>query len=208
MPVWEKVVLYGILIAVLCVGVDELHKYDARVDAAVKLTATAKASQATVDKQVTVTDTQATENLKKQNTVLQAQLAAAKTVAQQVALINKEDGTHLAVQTPVSLDTTETQPPKPENPSTPMVVIPSSELPDIAKQAIDFKEAENQIAANQIILTEDKAQIEARDNTIKDQSAEITTLKGGSKLKRFLTATKHVLIGVGIGIAVDRIIQK
>ena len=75
-------------------------------------------------------------------------------------------------------------------------------------KTIDFKEAQNQVATDQLVIAAKDQQIEARDTTIKDQGQEITALKGGSHWKRFWTATKHVAIGVAIGIAVDEAAKK
>jgi hypothetical protein len=78
----------------------------------------------------------------------------------------------------------------------------------IAKQTVDFQEAENQVAADQLVIKSQDLQLTARDTTIADQNKEITILKGGSHWKRFWAATKHVAIGVAIGVAVDEAVRK
>jgi hypothetical protein len=194
-------ILYPALGAVVLLLLWAWHDTQVRDAALVQAVATAKTSQATADKQATGDIAQATQNLQKQNTDLQNSLQKAKTTAQQIALINQQAGTHLQVQA---------QPPTPQatDPSQPSVVITPVDVQTIAKQTVDFKEAQNQVAADKIVIASKDVQIEARDTTIAAQTKEITTLKGGSHLKRFLTATKHIVIGAVIGVAIDEVVRK
>ncbi len=205
-------ILYPVLAAVVLLLVWLWHDTQVRDAALIQTVASAKATQATVDKQANADISQANQDLQKQNADLQASLQKAKTTAQQVALINQQAGTHLQVQ-PVAPSADH----QADNPSQstplfglmqPVMTFSPEDVQSIAKQTIDFKEAQNQGATDQLVIAAKDQQIEARDTTIKDQGQEITALKGGSHWKRFWTATKHVAIGVAIGIAVDEAVKK
>jgi hypothetical protein len=195
---------YPLLVGGLVFGLWLWHDTAIKDQASVVAVATAKTTQATTDKQVTSADSTAQDTLKQQNAVLQAQLTAAKTLSQQIAFVNTQLNTHIS-QTPgpnpSSTDSVLTT-------QVPTVTIPASEIPEIAKQAVDFKEAQNQVAADQIQIAGDKEQIASRDNTIKADDSEITTLKGGSHFKRFLKGAEHVAIGVGVGVVVGYALHK
>ena len=199
-------ILYPVLAAVVLLLVWLWHDTQVRDAALIQTVASAKVTQAAVDKQANATITQTNQDLQKQNADLQASLQKAKTTAQQVALINQQAGTHLQVQ-PVA-PSTDHQADNPSQSTQPVVTVSPEDVQSIAKQTIDFKEAQNQVAIDQLVIAAKDQQIEARDTTIKDQGQEITALKGGSHWKRFWTATKHVAIGVAIGIAVDEAVKK
>jgi hypothetical protein len=178
------------------------HNTKVKDAAAAQVVTVAKATQASTDKQATTTINQTEATLQQQNKVLKGQLAAAKTTAQQVALLNQEAGTKVEVEQEPSSQA--------ENPSprAPQIVISPEDLATLAKQGVDFKQEENQVAADQLIIAAKDEQIVVRDNTIKAQGVQIIELKGGSKWHRFFTATKHVaegaVLGTAIGIAIDR----
>lgn len=135
-------------------------------------------------------------------------MASAKTTLQQIALINKQAGTNLQPAPP-----TATTPPPGPNPSQqplpdapkPAATLSAEDIEKLAQQSVKYQEAENQVGADQIELQGKDQQIAARDKTIDSQNAEITALKGGSHLKRFLKAAKYVAIGVAVGVAVDEV---
>lgn len=199
-------ILYPVLAAVVLLPVWLWHDTQVRDAALIQTVASAKATQATVDKQANADISQANQDLQKQNADLQASLQKARTTAQQVALINQQAGTHLQVQ-PVT-PSADHQADNPSQLTQPVVTASPEDVQAIAKQTIDFKEAQNQVATDPLVIAAKDQQIEARDTTIKDQGQEITALKGGSHWKRFWTATKHVAIGVAIGIAIDEAVKK
>jgi len=85
--------------------------------------------------------------------VLNAQLEAAKSATQQIALINKDLGTQI----------TEEAPHQATNPSsaalqTVEATLPVSELPELAAQAVDFKECQNQVGVDKLQIAGDEAQ--------------------------------------------------
>jgi len=199
-------ILYPVLAAVVLLLVWLWHDTQVRDAALIQTVASAKVTQAAVDKQANATITQTNQDLQKQNAGLQASLQKAKTTAQQVALINQRVGTHLQVQP--GAPNTDHQADNPSQLTQPVVTVSPEDVQSIAKQTIDFTEAQNQVAADKVVIAAKDQQIEARDTTIKDQGQEITALKGGSHWKRFWTATKHVAIGVAIGVAVDEAVKK
>jgi hypothetical protein len=199
-------ILYPVLAAVVLLLVWLWHDTQVRDAALLQTVASAKVTQATVDKQANATISQTNQDLQKQNADLQASLQKAKTTAQQVALINQQAGTHLQVQ-PVA-PSADHQATNPSQSTQPVVIISPEDVKEIAKQTVDFKEAQNQVGVDQLIIAAKDQQIGARDTTIKAQGQEITTLKGGSHWKRFWTATKHVAVGVVIGIAIDEAVKK
>ena len=199
-------ILYPVLAAVVLLLVWLWHDTQVRDAALIQTVASAKATQATVDKQANADISQANQDLQKQNADLQASLQKAKTTTQQVALINQQAGTHLQAQ-PVT-PSADPQAINPSQSTQPVVTVSPEDVQSIAKQTIDFKEALNQVATDLLVDAAKDQQIEARDTTIKDQGQEITVLKGGSHWKRFWTATKYVVIGATIGIAIDEAVKK
>jgi len=183
---------YTVLAGALAVGGWLWHDTQVRDAKQLAQVAQVKQAQAVVDQQAGLKDKQALADLAAKNAALQKQLAQAKTAKQQATLINQQTGTHIEVPEP----TTPSQ--KPSNNAT----LPQSDLPILAKRTVDFEAAQNQVAADEIQIAEDKDQIAVRDTRIEAQDKEITTLQGGSHLKRFFTATKHVAIGVAAGVVI------
>ena len=155
----------------------------------------AQASQKTIDQQAVDEREQANQVLQKENSSLKRQLADAKTVQQQVDLINKIQGTKIEPT------------PQASNPSLPDAPVPVSpqDIKQLATKSEECAEDKNQVAADAISLKTQQNQIEARDNTIAQQGQEIKSLKG-SHLKRFLTALKWVGIGAASGIIAEKTI--
>ena len=195
-------ILYPVLAAVILLLIWLWHDTQVHDAALVQAVATARSNQAAVDKQVNADISQADQTLQKQNADLQASLQKAKTTAQQVALINEQTGTHLQEEA------TTPQATNPSQLTPPVVTVSPEDVQTIAKQTVDFKEAENQVATDQLILAAKDQQIRVQSTTIQDQTQEITALKGGSRWKRFLTASKHVAIGVAIGVVIDEVARK
>lgn len=198
-------VLYPLLLLVAIGAIWYLHTSNVKDAAAAQVVKVDKNGQANTDKQVTQADTVAQLSLTTQNALLDKQLTAAKTLAQQIALINASEGVHLVAQVENPSLNTKVNGTVPVVQEAPKVEIPASEIPEIAKQAVDFKEAENQVAADAVQIAGDKEQIASRDITITGQNAEITQLKGGSKFKRILKTAEHIGIGVGIGIVIAEV---
>ena len=198
-------VLYPLLIGGLVFGLWLWHDTKIKDAATLKEVAAAKTAVVASDHSATAVETTAQQDLQKQNAALETQLAKAKTLAQQIALLNQQLNTHVAIQ--ASPPPESGQPPQAVNPS-PVVVIPAAELPELTKQAVDFKEAQNQIAVDKLSLAAKDQQIASRDEFIRTQNIEITQLKGGSHLKRFLKATEYVVIGVAAGTITGYAIHK
>jgi len=200
--------LYPLLVAGLLGTLWLWH--DTRLKGATaQVVATAQTIQTKTDAVVTAQDKEVTANLQKQNADLSDQLLAAKNVAQQVALINKQASTHLVeIQSPLSS-------PQDKNPSlhvveggvwatgnAPVLEGSAADADALAKQVTSLAQCENQTAADKLELSGKDLQIGARDETIKAQEQEVVALKGGSHWKRFFTATKHILIGAAAGAAI------
>ena len=155
------------------------------------LSAQAKTAQETTDAKAQNELRASQIDLSRKNQALQTSLSAAKSTAQKIALINSTDSTHLQLEAPG------------DNPPSigqePLVTVPVTDLATLAKQAVDLKEAQNQVAADQLALSAKQSQLEARNQVIADDKKEISTLKGGGHLKRFFTATKYVLEGAAVG---------
>jgi hypothetical protein len=195
--------LYPLLVVGICFGFYLWHSTAINDQKTLQAVATAKSSQATVDKQVTTADTTAQDTLTKQNATLQAQLVSAKTQAQQLALINAQLGTHITAPPQATIPSSPNAPTPP-----PVVTLPASEVPEIAKQAVDFKEAQNQVAADAVEIAGVKEELNAADNTITADDAEIKVLKGGSRFKRFFKAALNDVIVGGIGAGVGYALHK
>ena len=195
--------LYPLLIGGVLFGFWLWHDTAIKDQVAIKAMAAAQVAQAHTDKQATTTITDAQSTLETQNATLQKQLAAARTAQAQLTLINQQLGTHYQINQPQAENPSIGTPP-----SSPVVEVPTTDLQVIASQVVDFKEAQNQVAADTLTIGAQKEQISSRDLVIKDQTVEITALKGGSHWKRFLAATKHVAIGVGVGVAVGYALHK
>jgi multidrug efflux pump subunit AcrA (membrane-fusion protein) len=198
--------LYPLLVGGLLFGLYLWHDTEVKDAAAIQAVAAAKTSQTTVDKQADTATASAQALLQQQNSNLQAQLAAAKTIQQQVALVNKAAGINAQVQP-------NSQAQNPSSPATTIPFVPSIAItqPDftkLANEAVDCEETKNQVAADQVQIAGDKNKLDAADSVVAADDKEITVLKGGSHLKRFLTATKHVLVGAGIGAAIGYAIAK
>lgn len=187
-------VAYPLLGAVLVGGGYLWHESNEKDKVALQAVATARQTQASVDKQSDDATKAALAQAQQNNSTLQKQLASANTQAQQVALINRLADTHLEVQAPQP-----TPGQKPLVQEAPQVVLPSSELPQVAAAATQCAEDKNQVAADTVQIAAQKDQITARDKTIASQGAAITQLKGGSKLKRFIKDAEYVGIGIGVG---------
>jgi hypothetical protein len=155
---------------------------------------TAKQAQVMGDKQSLDADRIAQATLAMKNLQLQKQLTAAKTVQQQVAVINQNEGTKIDV------------PPVDTPPDAP-VPVSQPDLKQLEVKSVECAEDANQVAADQIQIAGDKTQIDSRDAELKAQVAEIKSLKG-THLKRFFSAAKHVGIGVGIGVVTGILIEK
>lgn len=151
----------------------------------------AQTSQKAVDKQALDEVNAANADLQSKNTSLRKQLADAKTVQQQIQLVNKLEGTSIQAQSP-------------SVPDAPIPVTPQ-DIQVLAVNGEQCAEDKNQVAADQITISAQRDQLVARDNTIASQQADIKTLKG-SHLKRFLTTLKWIGIGVGTGIVIDKTI--
>ena len=151
----------------------------------------AQSSQKAADKQALDEVNAANADLQSKNTSLKKQLADAKTVQQQIQLVNKLEGTSIQAQTP-------------SVPDAPIPVTPQ-DIQVLAVNGEQCAEDKNQVAADQITISAQRDQLVARDNTIASQQADIKTLKG-SHLKRFLTTLKWVSIGVATGVVVDKTI--
>jgi hypothetical protein len=188
-------ILYPVLAAVIGLVVWLWHDTQVHDAAVIQAVATAKSNQTTVDKQATVTISQADKNLQTQNEALQATLAKAKSTAQQIALINQDAGTHLSIQPAVDNSSQATNPSQ----GAPVVTIAPEDVPVIAKQTVDFKEALNQVAADKLVIASETQELDACNSTQQAQDKEITTLKGGSHFKKFLKAAEYVAIGAGVG---------
>lgn len=195
--------LYPLLVGGLLFGLYLWHDTEVKDTVAIQAVATAKTSQTTVDKQVSLEDQNAQQTLKAKNDILQTQLAAAKTEAQQVALINKASGTNIQKAQAIIPSS-----PSVVSPVVPYYSLSESDATKLSKQAVDFQEAENQIAADKIEIAGDAQRLSAADDTIESQNTEITALKGGSRFHRFLKGTEHVAVGVGVGIVVGYAIHK
>lgn len=188
---------YGALVAVIGFGAwlwRDTEARDARTAAAVLQ---ARSDQAKVDALAVANTKQAQDDLKTKNQALQKQLVAAKTSQQQATLINAQAGTHIEVQ------------PQAVNPSgipeQQIATVPVADLATLATQTVNLREAQNQVAADQIQIDSDRQQIDARDATIADQKKEIVAAKGGGRVKRFFKATEHVAIGAAIGATITYI---
>ena len=194
-------VIYPVLVIILGCALWFWHTESLKEALASQAVTAVQKTQATVDKQATADDKTAQKNLESQNAALQKALADAKTQAQQIALINKDAGVHLSVQpTPQPSGSK----PSTDAPVPPVVVLPTSDVPELAEQTVDFKEAENQVVADKLVIADDQEQISARDKTIAAQASDIKTLKGGSKFVRFMKAARNVAIGGAIGYVVAR----
>lgn len=193
-------IVYSSLVAVLGLLLWLWHDTRIKDAAALKAITTDKAAQLQTAAQAVATEKAAQTELATKNAALQEQLKQAKTSAQQVALINSAAGTHLVIDT--------TSPTPGIIPSQPVVTLPTSDLPTLAKDTVDFQQLQNQIDADSDILKAKDAQLTADAKTISDQGQEITILKGGSHWQQFVKAAKHVGIGVVIGtaagVAIDR----
>lgn len=190
-------VLYPLLVLVAIGAIWYLHNASVKDAAAAQVVKADVKSQATTDKQVDKQDDTAQKTLAAQTAVLNQQLQAAKTLTQQITLLNSLQGTHITqAQNPSLTDTI------------PKVELPATEVPELAQQAVACKEAENQTAVDKIQLAGAAEKIAARDQTITGLNAQVTELKGGSKLKRILKTTEHIAIGVGVGAVVVEVIKK
>lgn len=186
-------VLYPVLVGVAILGFwlwrDTATKDQTFMQQLVKQ---AQQSQKTIDQQAVDERDQANKVLTSENASLKKQLADAKTVQQQIDLINKLQGTKIepAPQTTNPL------------PDAPVPVSPQ-DISQLATKSEECAEDKNQVAANTITIRTQQDQINARNDTIAQQGAEIKSLKG-SHLKRFLTTVKWLGIGVGTGILVEK----
>lgn len=196
-------VLYSLLIIGLGAALWIWHTTKVNDTAAMQAVTSAKANQATVDKQVTTADSQAQAQLQQNNAALQAQLTAAKTLAQQVALLNKNASTNLSVQPTPTPSGQKTPPTDSEE-----VLTPVADIPVLVKQSVDFKEAQNQIATDQVTQANCVKELDAANQTVSADDKEITALKGGSRLQRFFKAVKNDAIVGGIGIGVGVLVAK
>lgn len=215
-------VLYGVLSVLILFLIWLWHDTSIMDAAQVAQVVTARATQATDDKQAATSIKEANDSLQKRNTDLQSQLATAKTLNQQITLLNKEAGTHIPTPTQEQVDAYSrslqsslgivngANPPgsKPLPVTEATVPIPAVDFQKIVADEVQLSEDSNQLAADALTIQVQQKQINDRDTTISDQTTEITTLKGGSHLKRFLKATEHVAIGVAVGVVVDRLVKK
>ena len=154
---------------------------------------TAHAAQVATDKSATSSIDDAIKQQKTKTTLLSQQLNSATTAPQQAALINSYLGTHVDIQ------------PQAENPSQYIAEVPVEELPLVTRDVVQYQEMANQVDTDKVVIAAKDTQIAARDTTIKDQTAAITKLKGGSHLRQFIRAAKYVGIGIAVGVVVDRV---
>lgn len=194
-PHW---IAYGGLVVALGVVLWVWHETQVHDAQVLQTLIAAKQNQTQVDSKAAQAVSTAQQKLRQQNNVLQEQRAAAKTVDQEAKLVNSGAGTTIDIQhqAPNSL------------PSEPLVVVSNADLGRLADVVTARAELQNQVAADAIQIASDKQQIEARDGTIDAQGKEITALKGGGRVKRFLHGLKVVGISAGTGVVIGIIAEK